>query len=61
MGKKETKDTPEMDRTNGVSKTAHDRKVTYHFAGGGEYKPCTIEATSREAAEAEWEKVRETA
>jgi len=26
----------------------------YHFPGGGEYEPMTIEATSRESAEAEW-------
>ena len=33
----------------------------YHFAGGGEYEPTTVRATSIEEATKEWEKVRKPA
>lgn len=30
----------------------------YHFAGGGEYEPVSIEAVSQEEALEKWEKIR---
>lgn len=32
--------------------------IEYHFAGGGEYIPVTINATSIEEATKQWEEVR---
>lgn len=34
-------------------------KQPFFFAGGGEFKPVTIEATSIEEATQQWEQVRE--
>lgn len=36
-------------------------KEPYHFAGGLKYKPQTIQASSREEAQEEWEKSRKKA
>jgi len=39
--------------------TKEEVKEPHHFPGGLKYKPQTIQASSREDAEKEWEKTRE--
>ena len=48
-------------KTDDTKRKTEQPTEEYHFAGGGEYVPITVRASSYEEALGEWEKVRKPA